>query len=214
MEGKQWKRANAIRIVTVDDHPLVRDGITFAVQAERDMTVVAEASTGSEAIDLYRQYQPDVMIMDLQMPEMNGIDALRIIKEEFLGARIIIITTYAGDVQAARALKAGALGYLLKGSMRKDLVDAVRRVHAGQRYIPYDVAAGIAEHVNSDMLSDREIEVLRRVAAGRSNKTIGQGLGITEETVKSHMRSILSKLEANDRAHAVTIALKRGFLAG
>jgi DNA-binding NarL/FixJ family response regulator len=203
-----------IRVLTVDDHALVRDGITFSIQAEPDMRVVAEASTGQEAIESFRLHRPDVTLMDLQMPGMNGIDAMLVIKEEFPSARIIVITTYSGDVQAARALKAGASGYLLKGTLRKELADTIRRVHAGQRRIPYEVAAGIAEHYNSDDLTGREIEVLRLVAAGLSNKRIGGRLGISEETVKGHMRNILSKLEANDRTHAVTIALKRGFLDG
>jgi DNA-binding NarL/FixJ family response regulator len=212
--AEQALRAGVIRVLAVDDHALVRDGIAFSLQAEADMQVVAEAATGQEAIDLFRLHRPDVTLMDLQMPGMNGIDAMLVIKEEFPSARIIVITTYSGDVQAARALKAGASGYLLKGTMRKELADTIRRVHAGQRRIPYEVAAGIAEHVNSDSLTGREIEVLRHVAAGRSNKRIGDSLGISEETVKGHMRNILSKLEANDRTHAVTIALKRGFLDG
>ncbi len=203
-----------IRVLAVDDHALVRDGIAFSIQSESDMTVVAQAATGQEAIELFRLHRPDVTLMDLQMPGMNGIDAMLVIKEEFPSARIIVITTYSGDVQASRALKAGAAGYLLKGTMRKELADTIRRVHAGQRRIPYEVAAGIAEHVNSDSLTAREIEVLRSAAAGKSNKRIGESLGISEETVKGHMRNILSKLEANDRTHAVTIALKRGFLDG
>jgi DNA-binding NarL/FixJ family response regulator len=206
--------SGVIRVLAVDDHALVRDGIAFSLQAEHDMLVVAEAATGQEAIELFRLHRPDVTLMDLQMPGMNGIDAMLVIKEEFPSARIIVITTYSGDVQAARALKAGASGYLLKGTMRKELADTIRCVHAGQRRIPNEVAAGIAEHVTSDNLTPREIEVLRNAAAGRSNKRIGDSLGISEETVKGHMRNILSKLEANDRTHAVTIALKRGFLDG
>jgi len=207
-------RSGVIRVLAVDDHALVRDGISFSIQSEPDMEVVAEAATGQEAIDLFRLHRPDVTLMDLQMPGMNGIDAMLVIKEEFPSARIIVVTTYSGDVQAARALKAGAAGYLLKGTMRKELADTIRRVHAGQRRIPYEVAAGIAEHVNFDSLTAREVEVLRNVAAGSSNKRIGDSLGISEETVKGHMRNILSKLEANDRTHAVTIAMKRGFLDG
>jgi DNA-binding NarL/FixJ family response regulator len=208
------KVPQAIRILIADDHPVVRDGIAFTARAEGDMTVVAEATTGQEAIDQFRAHRPDVTLMDLQMPGMNGIDAMLVIREEFPAARILVITTYSGDVQAARALKAGAKGYLLKGALRKEMVAAIRRVHAGQRYIPHEVAAGIAEHVSSDMLSAREIDVLRSAALGRSNKVIASGLGISEETVKGHMRNILMKLEANDRTHAVTIALKRGFLDG
>jgi DNA-binding NarL/FixJ family response regulator len=201
-----------IRILTVDDHELIRDGISFAVQAENDMTVIAEATTGREALEMFRLYQPDVTIMDLQMPDMSGIDATLAIRTEFPDARIIVVTTYSGDVLAARALKAGAMGYLLKGSLRKELIEAIREVHAGCRRIPKEIAAGIAEHVTSEPLSARELDVLRSVAAGRSNKSIGRALGISEETVKGHMRSILAKLHARDRTHAVTIALKRGFL--
>jgi DNA-binding NarL/FixJ family response regulator len=206
--------SGVIRVLAVDDHALVRDGITFSVQSEPDMQVVAEAATGQEAIELFRLHRPDVTLMDLQLPGMNGIDAMLVIREEFPNARIIVITTYSGDVQASRALKAGAAGYLLKGTMRKELADTIRRVHAGQRRIPYEVAAGIAEHVNSDDLTMREVEVLKQVAAGSSNKRIGDSLRISEETVKGHMRNILAKLAANDRTHAVTIAMKRGFLDG
>jgi DNA-binding NarL/FixJ family response regulator len=210
----QTAHSGVIKVLTVDDHALIREGVSFAIQAETDMTVVAEAGTGQEAIDLFRLHRPDVTLMDLQMPGMNGIDAMLVIRQSFPSARIVVLTTYSGDVQAARALKAGAFGYLLKGTMRKELVDTIRRVHAGQRRIPNDVAASIAEHVASDTLTDRELEVLRNVAAGSSNKRIGSALGIGEETVKGHMRNILSKLQANDRTHAVTIALKRGFLDG
>ncbi len=210
----QAPHPGVITVLAVDDHPLVRDGINFAIQAEKDMKVVAEASNGQEAIELFRLHRPDVTLMDLQMPGMNGIDAMLVIRQSFPSARIIVITTYSGDVQAARALKAGASGYLLKATMRKELVDTIRRVHAGHRRIPNDVAAGIAEYVTSDALTDRELEVLRNVAAGNSNKRIASALGISEETIKGHMRHILSKLQANDRTHAVTIALKRGFLDG
>ena len=203
-----------IRVLAVDDHPVILDGINFALQAESDMEVVAEGSTGELAIELFRQHRPDVTLMDLQMPGMSGIDALLIIRQEFPKARIIVITTYAGDIQAARALKAGAFGYLIKGTMRKELVDTIRRVHAGQRSVPHDVAASIAEHVVFDRLTEREIEVLRDAAAGNSNKRIGSDLGISEDTVKGHMSHIFEKLHANDRTHAVTIALKRGFFDG
>jgi DNA-binding NarL/FixJ family response regulator len=210
----QASHPGVITVLAVDDHPLVRDGVSFAIQAESDMTVVAEAGTGQEAIDLFRLHRPDVTLMDLQMPGMNGIDAMLVILQSFPSARIVVLTTYSGDVQAARALKAGAFGYLLKGTMRKELVDTIRRVHAGHRRVPHDVAAGIAEYFASDTLTERELEVLRRVAGGSSNKRIGSAMGIGEETVKGHMRNILSKLQANDRTHAVTIALKRGFLDG
>ena len=206
--------SSVIKILAVDDHDLIREGVRFAIQAERDMTMVAEAGTGQEAVDLFRLHRPDVTLMDLQMPGMNGIDAMLVILQSFPSARIVVLTTYSGDVQAARALKAGAFGYLLKGTMRKELVDTIRRVHAGHRRVPHDVAAGIAEYFASDTLTERELEVLRRVAGGSSNKRIGSAMGIGEETVKGHMRNILSKLQANDRTHAVTIALKRGFLDG
>jgi DNA-binding NarL/FixJ family response regulator len=202
-----------IRILSVDDHPLVRDGIAFAIKAESDMQVVAEAATGEEAVTAYRHHLPDVTIMDLRLPgSLNGIDALQAIRTEFPAARVIVITTYSGDVLAARALRAGAAGYLLKAALRKELIATIRQVHAGRKCIPQEVAAGLAQHVNSDMLSPREVQVLRNVAAGYSNKVIGIGLGISEDTVKGHMRNILFKLDANDRSHAVTIAMRRGFL--
>jgi DNA-binding NarL/FixJ family response regulator len=210
----QASSSHMIKVLAVDDHPLILDGIVFALKAESDMEVVAQATTGQEAIDLFRQHQPDVTLMDLQMPGMSGIDAMLVIRQSFPNARIIVITTYSGDIQASRALKAGAFGYLIKGTMRKELVDTIRRVHAGQRRIPQDVAAGIAEHIVSDTLTDRELQVLRMVAAGHANKRIGSDLAISEETVKGHMRNILAKLQANDRTHAVMIALKRGFLDG
>ena len=195
-----------------DDHALVRDGITFAISRVPDMRIVGEASNGQEAVELFQIHRPNVTLLDLQMPVMSGLDALLAIRRISDSARVIIITTFPGDVQASRALKAGAAGYLLKGSMRKDLTETIRRVHAGERRIPYEVAASLADHASADSLSPREVEVLRLAAAGSSNKRIGGGLGITEETVKGHMRSILSKLGANDRTHAVTIAMKRGFL--
>lgn len=205
---------STITVLTADDHALVRDGIKFAIDAETDMTVVAEAATGQEALDLFLLHKPDITLMDLQMPGMSGLDALLAIRSRCPTAHVIVITTYSGDVQATRALKAGASGYLLKATMGKELVDTIRRVHAGQRRIAYEVSATLADHAGSETLSGREIDVLRHAAAGSSNKRIGVGLGITEETVKGHMRSILSKLSANDRTHAVTIALTRGFLDG
>jgi len=203
-----------ISVLMADDHALVRDGITFSLSREADMKIVGEASSGQEAVELFQVHRPDVTLLDLQMPGMSGLDALLAIRTISPTARVVIITTFAGDVQASRALKAGAAGYLLKGTMRKELAETIRRVHAGERRIPYDVAASLADHASSDALSPREIEVLRRAAGGSSNKRIGVGLGITEETVKGHMRNILSKLGANDRTHAVSIALKRGFLDG
>jgi len=210
----ETSRSKHITVLTVDDHAVVRDGIKFAINIEKDMEVVAEAATGQEALDLFLRHKPDITLMDLQMPGMSGLDALLAIRGRCPAAHVIVITTYSGDVQASRALKAGASGYLLKGTMGKELVDTIRRVHAGQRRIAYEVSAALADHAGSESLSGREIEVLRHASAGSSNKRIGVGLGITEETVKGHMRSILSKLRANDRTHAVTIAMSRGFLDG
>ena len=206
--------ANKIKVLCVDDHPLVRDGIAFALQQQSDMELVAEAKNGAEAIVAFRQYRPDVTLMDLQMPQMNGIDATAAIRGEFPNARIVILTTYSGDIQASKALKLGAVGYLLKGMLRTELVDTIRLVHAGHRRIPPEIASGIAEHVSADALSEREIEVLRVVATGCSNKIVADRLFISEDTVKGHMKNILAKLQANDRTHAVMIALKRGFLEG
>jgi len=203
-----------IRVLTVDDHPLLRSGIAAVIESEEDIVVVGEAANGKEAIESFRVHRPDVTLMDLQMPVMNGIDAIVAIRREFPGARIVILTTYDGDVQAVRALKAGAAGYLLKSMLREELVNTIRSIHAGGRRIPTEIAAGIAEHVADDNLTDREIEVLRKVATGTSNKIIAAQLGVSEATVKSHLKSILSKLGANDRTHAVTIALKRGFIDG
>jgi DNA-binding NarL/FixJ family response regulator len=203
-----------IRVLTVDDHPLLRSGIAAVIEGEEDIMVVGEATNGKEAVESFRVHRPDVTLMDLQMPVMNGIDAILAIRREFPGARIVILTTYEGDAQAVRALKAGAAGYLLKNMLREELVNTIRSIHAGQRRVPPEIAAGIAEHVADDALTDREIEVLRRVAAGTSNKIIASQLGVSDATVKSHMKSILSKLGANDRTHAVTIAMKRGFIEG
>ena len=176
------------------------------------MTLVGQASSGREAIESFRRLRPDVTLMDLRMPDMSGIDAIAAIRAETPKARIVVLTTYAGDVQAAAALKAGAAGYLLKNLLRKELLETIRAVHSGKRRVPPEVAAEIAEHVANDALTEREIEVLRRVAAGRSNKVIAAELDVSEGTVKTHMRSILPKLEASDRTHAVMIALKRGIL--
>lgn len=203
-----------IRVLCVDDHPLVRDGIAFALQQQTDMELVAEAKNGLEAIAAFREHLPDVTLMDLQMPQMNGIDATEAIRKEFPHARIVILTTYSGDIQASRALKVGAVGYLLKGMFRTELINTIRSVHAGQRRIPPEIASEIAEHFTADALSAREVEVLRCVAAGCANKVIAEQLFISEDTVKGHMKNILAKLQANDRTHAVMIAMKRGFLDG
>jgi DNA-binding NarL/FixJ family response regulator len=201
-----------IRVLAVDDHELLRDGIAALIGNQADMELVAEASNGREAIELFRQHHPDVTLMDLQMPEMGGIDALSAIRGEFPEARIIVLTTYAGDVQVFRALKAGAKGFLLKGLLRKELLETIRAVHAGQRRLPPEIAAEIAEHSTDDALTPREIDVLRLIAGGNANKEIAAQLSLTEETVKGHVKNILAKLEANDRTHAVTIGLKRGII--
>jgi len=201
-----------IRVLAVDDHPLLREGIAALVNAESDMKLVAEATNGQDAIEKFRLHRPDVTLMDLQMPALNGIEAIIAIRGEFPNARIIVLTTYAGDVQVVRALKAGARGYLLKGRVRRELLDTIRAVHAGQKRIPPEVAAELAEHTGEDDLSSREIDVLRLIAAGNANKEIAAQLSIAEETVKSHVTNIMAKLGANDRTHAVTIGLKRGII--
>ena len=200
----------AIRILTVDDHQLLREGIAAVLEAQPDMMLIGQASNGREAIESFRQHRPYVTLMDLRMPDMSGIEAITAIRAEFPSARIIVLTTYAGDVQAAGALKAGACGYLLKNLVRKELLETIRVVHAGKRRVPPEIATEIAEHVADDALTEREVEVLRRVAAGKSNKVIAAELDISEGTVKTHMKSILPKLDASDRTHAVMIALKRG----
>jgi DNA-binding NarL/FixJ family response regulator len=201
-----------IRILTVDDHPLLRKGIAALVNAEPDMKLVAEASNGQEAIESFRVHRPDVTLMDIQMPGFNGVEAINRIQSEFPNARIIVLTTYTGDAQVLRALKAGARGYVLKGHVHKALLETIRAVHAGQKRIPPEIAAELAEHAADDELTSREIDVLRLIAAGNSNKLIADQLSIGEATVKSHVTNILSKLGANDRSHAVTIGLKRGII--
>src|ERR1700730_5110455 len=203
---------NPIRILSVDDHALLRQGIAALVNGESDMKLVAEASDGQEAIDKFRLHRPDVTLMDLQMPALSGIDAIIGSRSEFPNARVIVLTTYAGDVQVLRALKAGARGYILKAHVRSGLPDTIRAVHAGQKRIPPEVASELAEHAADEDLTSRELDVLRLIAAGNANKEIGGQLSITEETVKSHVTNILAKLGANDRTHAVTIGLKRGII--
>jgi len=201
-----------IRILSVDDHPLLREGVAALLASQADLKLVAEAANGREAIDQFRTHRPDVTLMDLQMPEMNGVDAMIAIREEFPSARIIVLTTYVGDVQVMRALGAGARAYLLKSALRKELLETIRLVHSGQKRIAPEVATELAEHVTDDTLSPREVEVLRLIATGNANKVIAGHLAITEETVKGHVKNILAKLVANDRTHAVTIGLKRGII--
>jgi two-component system, NarL family, response regulator len=201
-----------IRILTVDDHPLLCEGIAALVSSQTDMIVVAEASDGRHALERFREHRPDITLMDLQMPEMKGIEAIIAIRSEFPEARIIVLSTYSGDVQILRALKAGARAYLLKAFLRKELLETIRAVHAGRKRIPPDVAAQLADHAGEETLSAREIEVLRLIAGGNANKVIAGHLSITEETVKGHVKNILAKLSASDRTHAVTIAVKRGII--
>jgi DNA-binding NarL/FixJ family response regulator len=203
---------SSIRIMTVDDHPLLRQGIATLIDSEPDMKLVAEASDGAEAIAQFRLHRPDVTLMDIQMPNVNGTEAIEQIRSEFPDAKILVLSTYAGDVQVLRALKAGARGYILKGDVRKELLAAIRTVHAGRKRIPPEIAAELADHAADDQLSSREIEVLRLIGAGNANKLIADKLSIGETTVKNHISSILSKLGANDRTHAVTIALQRGII--
>jgi DNA-binding NarL/FixJ family response regulator len=203
---------SVIRILSVDDHPMLREGIAALLASQPDMKLVAEASTGNEALEQFRKHRPDITLMDLQMPGMDGIDSMLAICSEFPEARIIVLTTYKGDVQILRALKAGARAYLLKGLLRKELLETIRAVHAGKKRVPPEVAAELADHAADDTLTSREIDVLRLIAGGNANKLIADQLSITEETVKGHVKNILSKLGASDRTHAVTIGLKRGII--
>lgn len=204
---------NPIRLLTADDHPLMREGIAALVSTQSDINLVAEASDGREAFDLFRLHRPDVALLDLQMPSLSGIDATIAIRNEFPNARIIILTTYGGDNLAKRALSAGAQAYVLKSLVRKELLETIRAVHKGQKRIHPDVAEGLASHIGDETLSPRELRVLELVAAGNSNKRIAVEMSIAEETVKGHVKSILSKLRASDRTHAVTMGLKRGIIS-
>jgi DNA-binding NarL/FixJ family response regulator len=201
-----------IRILVADDHPIVREGLRGLIALQPDIVVVAEASNGRDAIQQFRVHRPDVTVMDLQMPEMDGVDAVFAIRDEFPGAKIIVLTTYAGDAKILSALKAGAQGYLLKAVMHKELADNIRAVYAGRKVMSPEAAAQVAEHTGEEALIPKEIEVLRLIAAGNANKEIAAQLSISEETVKSRVKNILEKLVANDRTHAVTIGLKRGII--
>jgi DNA-binding NarL/FixJ family response regulator len=201
-----------IRILIADDHPMLREGVAAVIQFQPDMELVGEAETGAAAIECFRRLRPDVTLMDLQMPELNGVEAIMAIRAEFPKARIVVLTTYSGDVQALRALKAGAAGYLLKSSLRKDLLETIRNVHLGQRQLQSEVANEIALHAVDDPLTDREARVLQLIATGRANKQIAWELGVSEETIKAHLKNIFEKLDVGDRTHAVTVAAKRGII--
>ena len=201
-----------IRILTVDDHPLLREGIAAIINGQGDMTLVSQASNGTDGIRMHREYRPDVTLMDLRLPDVSGIDAMLAIRAESPDARVIILTTYEGDVEIQRALQAGARGYLLKSTPPKDLAQAIREVHAGKKRVPPDVAAQLAEHMGSENLSNREIEVLKQVAEGNRNRDIAEKLFISEETVKVHIKHIMDKLGANDRTQAIAIAVRRGII--
>jgi DNA-binding NarL/FixJ family response regulator len=204
--------SHPIRILAVDDHPLLRGGIAALIAAQPDMQLIAEASRGEEAVEQFRRHRPDITLMDLQMKGMSGIEAIIAIHAEFPAAKIIVLTNLEGDALAQRALKAGAQGYLLKGSMRTDLPETVRSVYRGAKAIDSDVAVRLAEHVSDERLSPREIEVLSLIAAGNSNKMISAQLDLSEETTKAHVKNIIAKLHAHDRTHAVTVALRRGII--
>ena len=203
---------HTIRVLVVDDHPIMRSGLRGEIDAQADMQVVAEASEGNEAIELFRVHRPDVTLMDVRMPGLGGIEAIEVLRKEFPNARFVILTTAAGDIIALRAFKAGAVGYLLKNLLRTELIDTIRLVHSGRRRIPPEVAREMAEHAADDSLSQRELDVLRAVSQGQANKIIASELGISENTVKNHVKSILSKLDASDRTDAAIIAIRRGYI--
>ena len=205
---------NRIRILVVDDHPVVREGVESLVRRQPDMRIVAQAANGREAIEQFREHRPDVTLLDLQMPEMNGLDALIALRGEFPEARVIVLTTYVGDVQVLRAIKAGALAYLLKNALHRELLDTIRAVHAGKKYISPDATFELAEHATDAALTQAEVRVLRLIAEGNANKEIAAQLSVSEDTVKGQVRNILSKLGAKDRAHAAMIGVKRGIIEG
>src|ERR1700739_5184032 len=202
-----------IKVLTVGDHPILREGIAAIIENHADIVLVGEAANGREAIECFRKLHPDVTLMDLVMPQMNGVVAPTRIPKKFPIARIVVLTTYKGDVQAAQALDAGACGYLLKSTLRKDLLDTIRSVHAGHRRIPPEIAMAMAEHHSSDTLSERELQVLQQVAAGNANKIVAAHLSISEDTVKGPVKAIIAKLGAKDRTHAVAIGRQRGIIS-
>jgi DNA-binding NarL/FixJ family response regulator len=201
-----------IRVFSVDDHPLVREGIASIINGQHDMEVVAQVSTGREAIEFFRKHRPDVTLMDLRLPDMSGIDAMIAIRTEFPDARIIVLTTYETDIEIRRALSAGARSYLLKSMPPKEMLDTIRQIHAGKKRIPPEIAAQLAEHLSDEALSEREVEVLQLVTAGNRNRDIANRLFISEETVKAHLKHIMEKLGASDRTKAITIAARRGII--
>lgn len=205
-------KPNRIRVLSVDDHPLLRAGIAAIIDSQDDMVMVAQASTGREAIRLFREHRPDVTLMDLRMPDLSGIDALIAIRNEFPDARVVMLTTFEGDVEIQRSLAAGARGYVLKNLPPKELVDVVRQVHAGRKRIPQEIAAQLADHIADELLTQRELDVLHHVAGGNRNREIAERLSISEETVKVHVKHIMEKLGASDRTAAVTIAVRRGII--
>jgi DNA-binding NarL/FixJ family response regulator len=200
-----------IRILIVDDHPVLRDGLVAMIQSQPDLEVSGEAATGKQAIELFEEHLPDITLMDLGLPDIHGVEVIKTLRATHPDARIIVLTTYLGDVQAIRALRAGASGYLLKGTLRRDLLESIRAVHSGLRHVQAEVATELAQHATDQSLTEREIEVLKLIAKGCANKIVADRLNISEDTVKGHVRNILTKLKANDRTHAVTIALHRGF---
>lgn len=201
-----------ISLIVADDHPVVRDGLARLIRDESDMEVLGEAADGEQAVRLFEELQPDIALLDLKMPTLDGVAATKLIRQKAPKAKVIVLTSYSGDVQASRALEAGASGFLLKGSLRNDLIAAIRSVHGGRNWIPAAVANEIRRHVDADRLTNRELEVLKKIAEGLSNKRVAAELGLSEETVKSYVKNLIAKLQASDRTHAVTIALRRGYL--